>query len=187
MGFNIGVHSDEVELSDDCYFFIEREFYNFVCSNDNFAEASVLQKTGEYYNIDLTPLTKLVYTNGEVPQEYIDENTQDTDFLFNLTKTFFNKIEADKNVCEKITYKAYDDIEDFPEEIKETFISQMGIDMANEIFQQMEEDKKQQEENPNPWNDYFKSGKILEHLGNLVKRIECYKNKGVSKIYLTAG
>ncbi|WP_018344626.1 hypothetical protein [Cytophaga aurantiaca] len=187
MGFNIGVHSDEAQVNDDCYFFIEREFHTFVCSYDNFGEISVLKKAGEYYNIDLTPLTKLVYTNDEVAQEYIDENTQDTVFLLNVAQAFFNKIEEDRNVCEKISYKAYDEIMDFPDEVKETFINQMGVAMANEIFQQLEEDKKEQEENPNPWNDYFKSGRILEHLRNLIKRIECYKNKGISKIYLTAG
>lgn len=187
MGFNLGVHSDEVENDEACYYFIDRTFYNFVVSYDTFAEQSILKQAGVYYGIDLMPLTKIVYTWDEVTADYIKEHTQDTDFLLQLTKVFYDKIKADNTVCEKISYKAYEDLMDFPEEVKQAFISQMGAAMANEIFQQLEDDKKERIENPNPWHAYFKSGDVLEHLENLIKRIECYKSKGAAHIYFTAG
>jgi hypothetical protein len=48
--------------SDICDNFIDREFYNFVASKEAYGLQSILIKTGEYYELDLIPLTKIVYT-----------------------------------------------------------------------------------------------------------------------------
>lgn len=54
-------------------------------------------------------------------------------------------------------------------------------------FAQMMGGHQDLEENTDPWKGYFEQGQIVEDLNNLVKNIQCYKDKGIDEIYLTAG
>jgi hypothetical protein len=59
--------------------------------------------------------------------------------------------------------------------------------MAKPFFDMVEQRRKEVEENPNPWKWYFDKGQIIGDLDNLIKRLQCYKDKGVTEVYLTAG
>jgi hypothetical protein len=69
----------------------------------------------------------------------------------------------------------------------EQLITEMGEEMARPLLDTMERQKKEINDNPNPWKWYFEQRQIIEDLNNLIKSIQCYKDKGVTEIYLTAG
>ena len=177
MGFNIGVKSKQIKNDYDCRHFIDRRFFNFVQSYEIYHDESIIIQCGIYYELDLLPLTKLVYTWDELTEQYINEHIQKIDFLLELIEKFKNKILDDNTVCDKITYaKLVNPFDLFQVEQETTEILQL-----NELFQ------KEINDNPNPWEWYFKEGNILTDLDNLRSYIQCYKDKGASEIYLTAG
>jgi hypothetical protein len=146
-----------------------------------------LIKAGQYYGLDLSPLLKLVYTWDEVTADYIMEHIQPIDFLLDLTITFRDKIQNDNSVCDKIKYVWYDQPINLSQADVEQLITEMGEEMARPLLDTMERQKKEINDNPNPWKWYFEQRQIIEDLNNLIKSIQCYKDKGVTEIYLTAG
>lgn len=187
MGFNIFLYSDDSDANNLCRHFIDRLFYNFVNSGEMYGDESILIQSGKYYEVDLLPLLKLVYTNDEVTEDYIKANTQQTDFLLVLVETFYDKIILDKSVCDKIKYKAYETRLEFSEEQKQQLIKSLGNEVANSMFESFEVQNNEMQQNPNPWKSYFESGKILVDLKNLIEALKCFKNNGVSQLYLAAG
>lgn len=187
MGFNIGVHSEQIPNSFDCRQFLDRTFYDFVSSGEEYGEQSILIQSGRYYGVDLSPLLKLVYTWDEVTQDYIRENIQSTDDLLNLVSTFRDRILEDRSVCDKIIYTTYEKSLNLSEQDMQSLIHSLGEIAAAPLMEMMNEERKQREENPNPWKGYFAEGHILEDLNNLIKSIQCFKDKGATEIYLTAG
>jgi hypothetical protein len=187
MGFNIGVWSEQATNNSDCYHFIERTFYDFVDSGRQYGDQSILIQSGRYYGHDLSPLLKLVYTWDGVTPDDIKANVQNTDDLLNLVTSFRNSVEQDLTVCDKISYVWYEQSVNMSEEEKETLIKEVGETMAKPFLDIIDQRRKEIEENPNPWRQYFDEGRILGDLDNLIKRLQCYKDKGVTEIYLTAG
>ena len=104
MGFNIGVWSDQTDKNNDCDEFIDRVFYYFVDSVEMWGDKSILIQAGKYYKIDLSPLQKIVYTNGDLPKEYIESQYQDVNMLLSLVKEFRIKVKEDPNGCDKMEY-----------------------------------------------------------------------------------
>lgn len=187
MGFNIGVFSEQIPNSFECHHFIDRLFYNFVNDGEQYGDESILIKSGQYYGLDLSPLLKLVYTWDEVAVDYIKENIQNVDFLLTLTNTFRDRIQNDNSVCDKINYVWYEQPINFSQAYIDKLIADMGEDMAKAFLETMERQKKEIEDNPNPWKWYFVQGQIIEDLNNLIKSLQCYKDKGATEVYLTAG
>lgn len=187
MGYNIGVSSEQTPNNLDCHHFIDRAFYNFVASGEAYGDNSILIRSGQYYNLDLSPLLKIVYTWDEVTKEYISENIQSVDTLIELTVAFRDSIQNDNTVCNKIEYTWNNSPLNFSEEDINSMIEKMGKQMAKPFLDTIERQKKEIEENPNPWKSYFEQGQILEDLKTLIKSIQCYKDKGVTEVYLTAG
>jgi hypothetical protein len=187
MGFNIGVFSEQTPNNFDCQHFVDRAFYNFVNDGEQYGNESILIKAGQYYGLDLSPLLKLVYTLDEVSADYIKENIQTVDFLLSLTKSFRDKIQNDNTVCDKIEYVWYDQSIIFSQDDIDKMITEIGEEMARPFLDTLERQKKEIDENPNPWKWYFEQGQIIEDLNNLIKSIHCYKEKGAVEIYLTAG
>ncbi|HRH51158.1 MAG TPA: hypothetical protein PLP23_20575 [Panacibacter sp.] len=187
MGFNIGVSSEQIPDDFDCHVFIGRAFYNFVNDGEQYGDESILIKAGQYYGLDLTPLLKLVYTWDEVSEEYIKENIQSVDFLLNLILAFRDKVQNDNSVCDKIKYVWYGQSINLSQAEIDKLITEMGEEMARPFLDTIELQKKEIDENPNPWKWYFEQQQIIEDLSNLIKSIQCYKEKGATEIYLTAG
>jgi hypothetical protein len=187
MGFNIGVFSEQTPNNFECQHFVNRAFYNFVNNGEQYGNESILIKAGQYYGLDLSPLLKLVYTWDEVSADYIKENIQTVDFLLSLTITFRDKIQNDNTVCDKIEYIWYDQPINFSQDDIDKMITEIGEEMARPFLDTLERQKKEIDENPNPWKWYFEQGQIIEDLNNLIKSIQCYKEKGPVEIYLTAG
>ena len=187
MGFNIGVSSEQIANNYECYQFIERAFYNFVNSGEQFGEESIIIQSGRYYGLDLSPLLKLVYTWDEVSQDYIQENIQNTDDLLNLVVNFRDRINDDRFVCDKIEYTAYQLYPAMSDEEKDDLIKEIGEEVVLGLIKSNEDIKKEIAENPNPWKWYFEGGRIVDDLTDLIKSIQCYKDKGATEIYLTAG
>ncbi len=187
MGFNIGVSSAERENNFECSHFIDRAFYNFVNEGEMYGDESILIKSGEFYGLDLSALLKIVYTWDGVTKEDIISNSQNVQDLLNLMVTFRNNIQNNNTVCDKIEYVWYDrDVNLSQTEIEE-LIEQIGEELAKPFLESKTKQKKEIEENPNPWKWYFDQGQIIDDLNNLIKSLECYKDKGVVTIYLTAG
>lgn len=186
MGFNIGVLSAQLPNEFDCHHFVNRTFYNFVNDGEQYGDESILIQSGQYYGLDLSPLLKLVYTWDEVTDEYINENIQDVDALLTLTESFRNGIQKDNSVCDKITYIWYDRSFNLSEEQIDNMKKEMG-DAAGLFLEIMAGKKKEIADNPNPWKWYFEEGQVIEDLNNLIKSIQCYKSKGATEVYLTAG
>lgn len=186
MGFNIGVSSEQITNNFDCHVFIDRAFYNFINDGEQYGDESILIKAGQYYGLDLTPLLKLVYTWDEVMKEYISENIQPVDTLLNLATSFRDRIQNDNTVCDKIKYIWYDQPILSKEDI-DKMILEMGEQRVRPFIDTIEMQKKEIEENPNPWKWYFEQGQIIDDLNNLIKSLQCYKDKGAIQVYLTAG
>ena len=186
MGFNIGVYPAQGNSYPDCRYFIDRAFYDFVNSGESYGDQSILLQSGKYYGLDLSPLLKLVYTWDEVPADYIKENTQNTDFLLHLTQSFRDKIQQDPLVCDHITYDWREESINLSSPEMQELLKNMEAEQAA-AFTQMLGGHQDPEENTNPWKEYFEQGQIVEDLNNLVKGIQCYKDKGIDEIYLTAG
>jgi len=104
MGFNVGVWSDQTDKNNDCEEFIDRVFYYFVDSVEMWGDKSVLVHAGKHYNLDLSPLTKLVYTNGDLPKEYIESNYQDINTLYELVISFRDKVKEDRKACDYMEF-----------------------------------------------------------------------------------
>ena len=75
---------DDFEAEMECDKFLERTFYNWVVEFDNYGDQSCIIQTGKYFGMDLKPLTILIYTNGELDDDYIQSGLQNTDFLIDL-------------------------------------------------------------------------------------------------------
>ena len=187
MGFNIGVFSEQTPNNFDRHHIVDRAFYNFVNDGEQYGDESILIKAGQYYGLDLSPLLKLVYTWDEVTADYFKGNIQTVDFLLSLTIAFRDKIQNDTSVCDKIKYVWYDQPINFSQEDIDKLTTEMGEEMARPFLDTIERQKKEINENPNPWKWYFEQGQIIEDLNNLIKSIQCYKDKGAAEIYLTAG
>jgi hypothetical protein len=201
MGFNIGVWSDQTDDNHDCDKFINRTFYSFVMSGDRFGDQSILIQSGRYYGLDLSPLQKVVYP-GEGEEDYdpdhTNDHTQDSiqnlDTLLELVTRFRNGIAQDPTVCDNISYTSHEDLASIIgklENERENFIKEAGAEKTKQLFDWLRKDQKEKEkeiaENPNPWKPYFDEGQILEDLDNLLASLHCYKSKGVTEVYLTAG
>jgi hypothetical protein len=187
MGFTIGVSSAQVLNNFDCNFFIDRAFYNFVTQGKQYGDESILVKVGQYYRLDLSPLLKLVYTWDEVTTDYIKNNIQDVGILLNLITDLRDRIQKDNSVCNKIEYIWHDRPINFSQADIKRLITDMGEDIAKSFLDSIEQQKKEIDKNPNPWKWYFEQGQIIEDLNNLIKSLQCYKDKGVTEVFLTAG
>lgn len=187
MGFNIGVWSDQTQNNADCHQFIDQMFYNFVNSGEQYGDQSILIQSGKYYGLDLSPFLKLVYTWDEVTPDYIQANIQNVDDLLQLVTSFRDSVEQDHSVCDKVNYGWYEEPLNMAEHEKESLIKEVGEEMAKPFFDMVEQRRKEVEENQNPWRWYFDEGQIIGDLNNLLKRLQCYKDKGVTEVYLTAG
>lgn len=143
---------------------MDKIFYYFISSYEVNNNDSILIQSGKYYGLDLMPLSKIIYTDGNTKTEWIDEVSQPVDELLALVSRFYEHIKADNTVCEKIHYSDLD---------HSITPNQVGhISIKQEI---------------NPWNNYFKSGEILDDLGALIKSLKCYKENGADTIYLDVG
>jgi len=146
-----------------------------------------LIRSGQYYGLDLSPFLKPVYTGEEVPAAYIKENTQSVDVLLKPAITFRDKIQNGNPVYDKIKYVWYYPPINLSKKDIDKLITETGEEMVKSFLDTIEKQKKEIEENPNPWKWYFVQGQIIEDLNNLIKSIQCYKDKGITEIYLTAG
>lgn len=165
MGYNIGVSSLQ---TGDCDGLIDRGFYNFVASKDTYGEKSILFKTGEYYHLDLTPLTKMVYTWDDVEDDEIMKNLQLTKHLIELVEKFKDKIIQDNSVCKHIEYVWYDVYSEMTDAEYNLTIQKIGKEREKEFAKMIEQNKIEQkrliEENPNTWQSYFEKKHILKDL-----------------------
>jgi predicted DsbA family dithiol-disulfide isomerase len=185
MGFNIDVWSDQTDDNHECNHFINRTFYNFVNSGDRVGDQSILIQSGRYYGLDLSPLQNLVYTWDEVTDEYIQENIQNLDTLLELVTRFRNGIAQDRTVCDKISYAWHEDMGIL--ENNENLIQDVSTVTTKQLLDWLQQEPKKAGENSNPWKPYFDEGQILEDLDNLLASLHCYKSRGVTEVYLTAG
>jgi hypothetical protein len=189
MGFNIGISAKGYENDPDCFFFIDPTYYTFVASYHRFGIDSVIIQTGRYFQLDLTPLTRLVYTWEEVTDDYIEENLQDLETIRDLVQDFHTGVTRDLSVVDKVAYKAYDDVS-FPDEaLEDTSIN--PYDDVHGIIEQLVQERylarEREKNNPNPWKEYFETGQILEDLQQILRSLEAFQERGVKEIYFDAG
>lgn len=188
MGFNIGVSSLQKV---DCDDFVDREFYNFVASREAYGDKSILSKVAEYYNIDLTPLSKIVYTWDNVKQSKIIKNLQETKYLIQWTEDFRDKIIDDNLVCRNIEYVWYSIYREITKDEYNIIVEKRGEDYAKELRYRLKKDSIEQKkfikENPNPWQSYFEDKRILNDLECLLKILKCFENKQIEKVFLIVG
>lgn len=104
-----------------------------------------------------------------------------------MTSTFRDSIQQDNTVCDKITYVWYDQPINLSQDDIDKMISEMGEQRAKPFLDTIKRQKEEIEQNPNPWKWYFDQGQIIEDLNNLIKSLQCYKDKGATEVYLTAG
>lgn len=187
MGFGLGVHSEQVANNYDCYRFIERDLFEFVDQGTLYGEKSILIRSGKYYGLDLSPLLKVVYTTDEVSADYIKENIQEVDFLLNLITAFRDRIQQDRTVCDKIEYVWYEDLPRSDQDVIDQLIREKGEEHVKPLLDIFDMERNEIEANPNPWKWYFEQGRILQDLDTLLSVVQCYKDKGASTIFLTAG
>ena len=176
MGFNIGVSADtdDFEANSECDKFIERTFYDWVVEYDDFGEQSCIIQTGKHFGLDLTPLTKLIYTNDEVDDKYIQAGLQKTLFLIELTTELIDNIKNEQLFIDNINYKVNTGPSD---EERELMIKMTGHDPF----------PKSESTDRNPWRKYIVDAELLRHLEVLKENLECFRSKGQEDVFLTAG
>lgn len=107
MGFNIGVLSNTGDF--ECDKFIDRRFYNWVVEFNSLGEKSCIIQIGKYFNLDLKPLTDLVYIGYDDDDiEYV-YGLQNTDFLIQLVSDLIDNIKSNKSFIDnfKGAWKSY--------------------------------------------------------------------------------
>ncbi|MGB1038235.1 MAG: hypothetical protein ACPGYY_06265 [Bacteroidia bacterium] len=176
MGFNIGVSAITTDFSAiiECDTFLERTFYIWVSEFSSFGDESCIIQTGRYFGLDLKPLTNLIYTNGELDDDYINSGLQKTGFLIDLLSELIVNLSNERNFIEKINYKT--DTGPSNEE-RQLIIDAFGHDPF----------PKKDNPDPNPWKEYIIKGEFLDHLNILKESLNCYKSKGYEEVFLTAG
>lgn len=189
MAFNIGISASGYENDQDCYIFIDPEYYTFVASYHRFGNDSALIQVGRFFGLDVMPLTQLVYTWDEVTEDVIEENLQDLSTLYTLVQNLHDHIVRDADVINKIHYRAYDDLS-FPDEaLADSNIN--PYDDVRGIIEKLVQDRylaREREQNdPNPWKEYFDTKKVLTDLQSVLKGLAVFRDKGVDRVYFDVG
>lgn len=190
MGFNIIVYAFPDPFREDfwqCDRFLERTFYNFVVSHDNFGERSILIRAGAYFGVDLKPLSRLLYAGEDPLHEEWAAHAQPLSPLLSVLKTFAAGVQQDPRVCEKIDYQARDSAEYFDLNQLTAMEEEFSSGLMADLKRIAEANRRAWSENPNPWNAYFVEGRILEDLKAIITTLECLQSKGVEMVCLTAG
>lgn len=176
MGFNIGV-SAMTNINEEIHYcdkFLERKFYTWVAEFQNYGDQACIIQTGKYFNLDLKPLTKMVYANSEVDDDFIQRMLQPTEFLIDLVNKLIEKVINNINFIDSIEYQ----IDKGPsEELRKLMVK----NFKKNLF------PRDKNPNLNPWRKYIKEGEFIEHLITLKESLTCFQSKGYSKVYLTAG
>jgi hypothetical protein len=86
MGFNVSVHSnlpDEAE----CHHFVDRAYYVFVVTYENFRDRSVVAQLGEALGVNIIPLCKLVYGFGINPAKKYWQDAEKASIMIESLRT----------------------------------------------------------------------------------------------------
>jgi hypothetical protein len=105
MGFNVSVCGGIESGCESSDVFIDRSYYNFVASYGLFEKESVIIKVGEYFGLDLHPLTNVAYLD-DFQEGDEAEVEQDVDELLALVGTFLAKVRSHPSVIDEISYQA---------------------------------------------------------------------------------
>ncbi len=176
MGFNIGVSAIDCNFitTTTCRQFLDRRFYNWVAEFEYLGEKSSIIQTGKYFELDLTPLTKLIYTNGDIDEKYMLSGLQNTDFLIQLIEELLQKIDADRNFYDNLDFEA---------------ANKHGNDVLKSLLNKFEQATSLEENfsTEKLWKNYLSQNEFQAHLKALKSSLECYKTNGHSNVFLTAG
>lgn len=186
MGFHIGVSSFQTKDNYDCYRFIDKLFYIFVNSYEQFGDRSVVIQTGLYFGLDLLPLTRYFYTDCDFDEEHVKDYLQSPESLIELLTRLKEAISKERDFSSKMNYQHFSVWEKDTDKLIEDGLNKLNPDASKEIEELI---KKRQElrKIADPWGTYFRDGEILEHLDTLLFRLNCYRSKGITEVFLTAG
>jgi hypothetical protein len=136
--------------------------------------------------LDVSPLGKMVYTNGEVDQEDINEVSQDPQILRELVEKLISAFRSEPKLPSKLGLQAGETKRTSALDLKAA-MAELMTDPAKaaEFFE--EEANQFNQRKINMFVDYYNSGELVEHLEIVLKSIDCYISKGALKIYFTAG
>ena len=160
MGFNIGVSGKIWDEDSNCDKILDRMYFNWVKEYSLHGNQSCMIQTGNYFKLDLKPLTWLVYDPIWEPGEEWDDDDprydkhiqfglQKTDFLLDLVSRLIKNVMTDSNFIDHINYKTDDD--------------------------------------STLWRTYVLKGEFLEHLKTLKESLDCYKSHGQDEVYFYCG
>lgn len=186
MGFHIGVSSFQTKDNYACHRFIDKLFFNFVNSYEQFGERSVVIQTGLYFGLDMLPLTRYFYTDCDFDEAHVKDYLQSPESLIKLLSSLKEAILKEKDFSGKLNYQHFSHLDEELEEIIEESLNKQYPDTSGEIEEHIYK-RQQLRTNPDPWAPYFRDGEILEHLDALLFRLNCYKSKGITEVFLTAG
>jgi len=157
MGFNISVVGATDSVNFDCSKFIDRNYYNFTTSYDMYGADSVLIKSGDFFNLDLTKLGVHLYMenefeNDQQKKDYFDECKIEIDAILPTIKRLRESIENEPGFLKKVIFSSKEDIN------------------QKEYFE-----------------GYTSSKGIIEDLSKIIESMLCLKEKGERSIYFLAG
>jgi hypothetical protein len=104
MGFNIMVCGDTDDTYQEQDFFINRSYYTFVANYEMFGDEALIIKAGEYYGLDLHPLTIVAYLDNLEPEEQ-EEATQNAGELLALIKAFAEHLQREPEMIDKVQFE----------------------------------------------------------------------------------
>lgn len=109
-GFNVMVGSD-IGYHDKCDVFIPRGYYVYVVSYELFGNESVLIKSGQYFNLDLTPLGMLEpWESTDKLADIESQYFQEIDPLIETISLFLCQIQEQRSFIREIEFSSKENI-----------------------------------------------------------------------------
>jgi hypothetical protein len=114
MGFNVSVYSHLPDES-GCDNFVDRAYYVFVVTHENFEAKSVVARLGESLGLDLAPLCRLVYDFSINPAK---KYWQDIEAVSSLIEDVIGKLQVNPAIADEISIPYPQDDDFFREYIR---------------------------------------------------------------------
>ena len=174
MGYNIDLIDASNPSEGDCSKFINRSFYNFLASYEVYGETSVLIRSGQYFGLDLLPLTKLAYTWEDLPKEEIEEKKQPVEDLLKLVAEFKEMINLDMGFIQQVDF-AWEDYYARYSAIELKSMKESGLQIDPSWNEKVE------------MQEYFIKGQLNEDLDTFLAILSCFQVNKVKEVVITAG
>jgi hypothetical protein len=166
MGFNIAIHSTDVEIDFENNISIPRSYYYFVADYSEFREGSVLIQAGNFFNLDTSPLGLFRYADNEFDEEGNEFFGVDNEIEYTSEKDS-NKVSYDQDIGILI---------DLVEKLLR------GITENPEVFQKVDYTIWDED----IFEDYATSGRMAKDLSLVLQSLQFYKDKGCKNVYFVA-